>query len=447
MSENPILAIDICNSKVISLIAKNNQNNEIAILGFGSSKSNGISKGKITNMDRAAASIKHSIDEAKLTYQGEFSKVFATISAVTLEQYSVKARVNVPSGEVSVREIKTLLNSAIHNAAISNDYEAIHVIPSNFTIDNSLIQDPQNYIANHLEAKVNIFCISKNYLNNIKQAIRNCGIDSVAFALNSYVGSSAVVEDEIDEAKKTNGYLVIDIGSTSTYASIYKGKSCIYSKFYPIGGFNISKDISIMVNANIDDVEDFKIQRATVKVSHDEAKEKIKLVKTENENDTIETSMEYLSTIAHCRLEELLFLIKDDIEKYNLFNVFKSGIIITGGSSKVKGLKELCFKVFENQKIVRIDKGRTFINEHKKFQEPMYATTIGLVEYALNKNTYYEIDSSKKLRAKIIKLEPKKPISTEPEIYQEINGANNKLPISSPKGLFRIILGFFNKHL
>ena len=62
MSQTPILTIDICNSKIVSTIAKNNINNDIEILGVGHCKANGISKGKIINMDLAAVSIKRSLD-------------------------------------------------------------------------------------------------------------------------------------------------------------------------------------------------------------------------------------------------------------------------------------------------------------------------------------------------------------------------------------------------
>lgn len=449
MPQTPILTIDICNSKIVSTIAKNNINNDIEILGVGHCKANGISKGKIINMDLAAVSIKRSLDKARESYGGEFSKVYVSVLAANLETHSVKAMVNVPSGQISVKEIKTVLNTAIHNAAISTDNEILHAIPSSFNIDGSLIEDPQNYIANHLEAKVNILSVNKNYLNNIKQVIRNCGIDWAYYALNSYVGPQALVNEEFDDNKMAGGYLVVDIGSTSTYASIYKGKACVYSKFYAIGGINISKDIAIMLNTSIDDAEDFKIQRASITITPEEAKQKVKLPKTNTEGSFVETSMEYLSTIVHCRVEELLFLIKDDIEQNNMFNSFKSGIILTGGTSKIKGIKELCFKVFERQRLVKLDTSKTFINDYFNYADPMYATTIGLIEYALNSSPYYEIDSSKNLRAKIIKQEPQ-PIATKPVASTDTTGTdltNIEIAKEKSKGWLRHIWALLDKHL
>ena len=451
MQDLPILAIDISTNKIISVAAKFNKNNEIVILSVGHCPSSGMKKGKITNMDLATLSIKKSIDKLKETYSGEFSKIYVNLPSVYAQLHNSKAMVNVPSGKISTKEIKTVLNTAINNASISSDYEVIHAIPNHFMIDGSFIQDPQSYITNHLEAKVNIIAVSKNYLNNIRQALRDYGLDSIAFVVNSYVTAQAIADTALyDNSSSHGGLLVVDIGSSSTYASICKGKSCIFSKFYPIGGNNISKDIALMLNTNFEDAENYKIEHGAISISEEEARQKVKLPKSNNNNSFTEVSTEYLSTIIHCRLEELFYLIKDDIEQNNMFNAFKSGIVLTGGTSKIRGIKKLCFKIFENQRVVKLDNGVLIENNYFNFADPMYSTASSLVKYVLNPAPYYEIDSTKNLRAKkeVMEIvEKKQPIAKPLVAPKKSVASENENVASNEKSFIKKILSLLDKHL
>ena len=452
MQQLPILTIDLCTSKIISIAAKQSSNNQITVLAVGYSSAAGIKKGKITNMDLATLSIKQSMDNLRQMYSGEFAKIYVNIPSVSAQTYNSKAMVNVPSGKISTKEIKTVLKTAIHNTAISSDYEILHAIANNFIIDGSFIQDPQSYITNHLEAKANIIAVSKNYLNNIRQALRDYGFDSLNFVVNSYVAGQALSNANSDEHYNfQNGHLVIDIGSSCTYASIYKGKSCVFSKFYPIGGNNISKDIALMLNTKIEDANTFKENHASIIVNDDEAKQKVRFPNATNDNSFTEVSAEYLSTIIHCRLEELFYLIKDDIEEHNMFNAFKSGIILSGGSSKIEGIKKLCFKIFENQRVVKLDTGLVLPNDYFDLKDPRYSTAVALVKYALDTNPHYEIDSTKNLRAKQEVIEPPKPspsiIPQKPTPPKRQTGDTQSNESSHKQGFLKKIIGLLDKHL
>ncbi len=408
---NTILAIDISNSKTVCAIAKNDIAGKINILGVGIEKSKGIEKGSITNIDLASSSIKKSIESAKSYTITEIDSVYATISGAFTKEIKSSGTANVPSGQITKKEINLVIQTALTNANIPTDYDTIHSIPLSFKVDdNENIEDPLNMIGGRLEVKINSIIAKKSYLNNIRQAVKSSGHDVDFFVLNSYATAHALV-DELDEEKKQNGYLVIDIGSTSTNASIIKGKSIVSTFFIPVGSENITKDLSIMLNTPSNIAEAVKIKHGTL-INSGESDERIKFPKGNDDSAMVETSIEYIISIVHARLEELLIILRDKIEQKNELGIFKSGIILTGGACNIRGIRDLCFKVF-NDKMVKIDCPANIRNDFLNFEEPIYATSVGLIQFALDKSKSYELDSSKKLRAKEPKQATQAPRQTQ----------------------------------
>lgn len=398
---NTLLAIDISNSKIVSVIAKNDITDKTNILGVGIEKSKGIEKGNIINIEAAANSIKKSVESAKHFSDDEIDQVYVTISGSFAKNIKTTATANVPSGQITRKEIYLVMQTAISNANISTDFDVIHAIPITFKVDDSEnIEDPLSMIGSRLEVIMHVITAKKSYLNNIKNAVKLSGYDVNNFVLNSYASAFSLVED-LDEEKKKSGYLVIDFGSTSTSIAIFKGKSIIHNDFIPVGSDHITRDLSIMLNTPISAAEAVKIKYGTLLQPQDGI-EKIKIPKNNDESNSSEISIEYIISILQARIEETLIILRDNLDKNQMSHHFKSGIILTGGTSNIKGIRELCFKIFSD-KMVKVDYPANIKNDFLNFEEPIYSTTMGLVKYALNPNPYYELDSSKKLRTKEIK--------------------------------------------
>ena len=63
--------------------------------------------------------------------------------------------------------------------------------------------------------------------------------------------------------------------------------------------------------------------------------------------------------------------------------------------------------------MVKIDCPANIRNDFLNFEEPIYATSVGLIQFALDKSKSYELDSSKKLRAKEPKQATQAPRQTQ----------------------------------
>ncbi len=106
-----------------------------------------------------------------------------------------------------------------------------------------------------------------------------------------------------------------------------------------------------------------------------------------------------------------------------------AGVVLTGGMTKLEGIRELASAIFDNVPI-RIAKPREMDGLFETLRDPSSSTAIGLVLYGGGHFTPYEIDSNKKLRYKDETIEPSRhhQARQEEESFDEEEEIGTPLP-------------------
>ena len=201
-----ILAIDICSSKIATIIA-NIQDKNVDILGFSISNSFGIEKGFIIDIDEAYLSIKNSITEAKKNLPIDINRTIITLCSKDSLNIKTSGKINLPEKVITKREINQVLQTAQYNASIPDDYEMIHVIPKNFIVDNLSVLNPLNSNAHCLEVHANVIVVKKHLLENFRNIFVKLNLNNINFILNSYPKNQALT----DVYQMKNGIAVLNI--------------------------------------------------------------------------------------------------------------------------------------------------------------------------------------------------------------------------------------------
>jgi len=407
-----ILGIDIGSTKICAILAQQN-GEQIKIAGSGISKSKGVKKGIITNIEQASKSIKEAIDEAKKVAGTNIDRVIVSISgayAQSVESYGV---VNIPDKEIGIKEINRVMMMADHNANIPGDYERIHVLPYNFKVDNQeYIDDPLGMNGNRLEVKVHIITAQKTSLNNLKKSVELAGVSIDNIVLIGYASSIAV----LNEDEKELGACVIDIGGATCNLSINANNSIRYNDFLRVGSNNITTDLSMALYTPLNEAEKVKLKYGSLKKISSET---IELPAMGEENKSNEVSLEIVSNVIYARVEETLMILAKLVDESGFKDQIGAGIVLTGGFTKLEGLRELAVAIFDNMP-VRIAKPKKINGMFETLKNPIYSTAIGLVLYGSGEFTPYEIDSNKKLRYKNEILETASPVQNDLETINEI---------------------------
>jgi cell division protein FtsA len=116
-----------------------------------------------------------------------------------------------------------------------------------------------------------------------------------------------------------------------------------------------------------------------------------------DENSTHEVSLEVVHNVIYARVEETLMIVAQSIEKSRLKDHLGAGIVLTGGFSNMEGLRDLAVAIFDNMP-VRIGQPNELGGLFSDVRGPEFSAAIGLIKYAANSYSSYEIDVNKQMR-------------------------------------------------
>jgi len=384
-----ILAIDIGSVKVCAIIAEI-KNDRISIIGHGITKSQGVKKGIITNIELASTSIQQAVADAKRISGTSISTATISISNAYARSLNSVGIVNILHKDISIKEINRVIQAALYNANVPPEYEVIHVLPYNFKVDDQdFIENPFNMNANRMEADVNIIITQKSSLNNLKKAVRSAGIDISGIVLNGYASAIATMgEDE-----KELGVAVIDMGGQTSNLIVHTGNSVRYNDFLAVGSNHITNDLSMALHTPLKIAENVKIRHGNL---NEISQDIIELPIIGDENNRNEVSLEIVHSVVLSRAEETLMLLAKSLHKSQLQDQIGAGIILTGGMTKLVGLRELAQEIFEDIP-VRVAQPNNIGGLFDELKDPLYSTAIGLLLHGAGKHTEYEINNNNDL--------------------------------------------------
>lgn len=391
-----ILGIDIGSFQVRAVIAEQSDNG-LKIIGIGVEKAQGIKKGAISNIEEASKSIKNALVSAQRIAGTRYDKVVVSISGANTKSLSSSGTINIPEHEIGISEIQRVMHTANHYAAISNDYEKLHVLPYNFKVDEQEhIEDPLGMNGSRLEVQTHIIIAQKSILNNIRKAINLAGINIDNLVLSGYASAIATLNDD----EKELGVALIDMGGSISDVVIHSGNSIRFNDFLPVGSSHITNDLSIALHTPLPKAEEIKTNYASFMAKSTDL---IEIPTLGDETKSKQVPLDIVSKVMYARAEETLVYLSSIIqnsqnsEKHN--DLIGAGVVFTGGMTKLNGFKELANMVFEKMQ-VRLAKPKNLDGLYEVIADPSNSCVIGLCMYGAGKFTPYEIDSEKKMRYK-----------------------------------------------
>jgi cell division protein FtsA len=376
-----IVGVDLGTTKVAAIIAEV-EDNELKIVGVGSTPSYGLKRGVIVNLEKAITSIKKSVDEASKMAGIKVDACYAGISGSHIGSINAHAMIATSrtgaGGVITKRDIERVIEQA-RAIALPMDREIIHAIPIEYIVDNEKgIKDPIGMSGVKLEAEVHIVTAAITSAQNIYTALQRAGLKVKDLVLQPLASSYSVLQpDEIDL-----GVCLLDIGGGTTDLAIFYDGAIRYTQVIPLGGEYITNDIAIGIRTPHAQAETIKKKYATLFLSPDERKDEIKVPGIGGREDRL-ILKENLYNIVSPRVEEILMIVSREIKKSGYSEVLGAGVVITGGTARLNGLDRFAEEIFNLPVKIGVPKkigGLTDI-----ILDPIYATGVGLILYGFEK--------------------------------------------------------------
>ncbi|MFH0709143.1 MAG: cell division protein FtsA [Pseudomonadota bacterium] len=386
-----VLAIDIGSTKICAIIAEIGDDNSAQIIGAGIAKAQGLRKGSITNIELASKSIKNALNDAKRVAGTDLKSAIVSISGAYTKSLNSSGIVNIPDKEITLKEISRVMHTSLYNANIPNEFEVLHALPYNFKVDDQdFIEDPLGMNASRLEVETHIITTVKSNLNNLRKAVKAAGVDVESVVLSGYASAIAVLN--LDE--KELGAAVVDMGGNTSNIVIHSGHAIRYNDFLGVGSNHITNDLSMALHTPLQTADNVKMNYGSLYAPSNDL---IELPVIGDENATHEVSLEVVHNVIYARVEETLMIIAQSLEKSGLKEHLGAGVVLTGGFTKIEGLRELAVAILDNMP-VRLAKPSDMGGLFDTLRDPSYSGAVGLIKYSADGYTRYEIDVNKRMR-------------------------------------------------
>ena len=368
-----VVGLDIGTTKICAIVGEKTQTG-IDIVGIGSSHSTGLKKGVVINIDSTVESIKKAVEEAELMAGTEISSVYCGISGGHIKGLNSHGIVAVKDKEVREIDVRRVLDAA-KAIAIPLDREVIHIIPQEYVVDHQGgIKDPLGMSGVRLEAKVHIVTGAVSSAQNIIKCANRTGLNVSDIVLQQIASSEAVLSPD----EKELGVALVDIGGGTTDIAIFSNGSIVHTAVLSLGGNHITNDLAVGLRTASQDAEKLKINYGCAMASMVNRDEKVE-VQTVGQKHSRSYSKRTISEIIEPRVEEIFSLVQKEIIKSGHEDLLASGIVITGGSTLLKGMTELAEMIFDLPVKRSVPKGFGGILDI--VSSPMYSTGVGLVLY------------------------------------------------------------------
>ena len=386
---NYIAALDIGTSKVVCLIGSISDSHSIEIVAMGSYPSSGLKKGVVVNIDATTDAIQKSIEQAKNSFEGKIKNVFVGIAGNHLKSLNSHGIVGIKDKEVTQLDIEKVIDAA-QAVAIPSDQRVLHVLPQEFVIDDQdAIREPLGMSGVRLESHVHLVTCANNAIQNIEKCVKRCGIGIDGFVLEQLASSYSILSND----EKELGVCIVDIGGGTTDIAIFNNGSICFTGVIPIAGDQVTSDIAVALRTPTPQAEELKQKFGCAVSEFTKEADSIEVAGVGGRPPR-ELSRKVLSEIIEPRYVELFELVLAEIQRNGFESKIPAGIVLTGGTSRMEGVAELAESIFKTT--VRIGIPNNFKGMETILKNPIYATSLGLLNYGFDKIMQgYAIDQSK----------------------------------------------------
>jgi cell division protein FtsA len=367
-----VVGLDIGTSKVLAIVGEVGATGEVEIIGVGHHPSRGMRRGVVVNIESTVQSIQRAVEEAELMAGCQIHSVFAGIAGSHIASINSHGIVAIKDKEVGPGDVERVIEAA-RAVAMPADQKILHILPQEFIIDKQDgIREPIGMSGVRLEAKVHIVTGAVSAAQNIIKCVRRCGLEVDDVILEQLASSTSTLTDD----EKELGVCLVDIGGGTTDISVYTDGAIRHTSVLPIAGDQVTNDIAIALRTPTQYAEDLKQKYgcALTQLAHRDDTIEVPSV---GERPPRKLSRQMLAEVIEPRVEELYGLVQAELRRSGFEDLLGSGIVLTGGSSKMEGMIDLAEEVFHMP--VRLGVPQYIGGLKGVVQNPIFATGVGLV--------------------------------------------------------------------
>lgn len=413
-----IVGLDIGTTKIAVLVGRKDRNGKLEIIGSGKTESTGVSRGQISNIGEAVMSIKTAIKEAEIKSGVQIGSVVVGIAGQHIKSLQHRGsilRTNTEN-EISQEDVNNLISN-MHKLVVKPGEQIINVIPQEFIVDrDNITTNPIGMTGVEIGANFHIITGNVSAIQNIFRCVSKVDCEVEQIMLEPLASASCVLSDEEKEA----GVALVDIGGGTTDIAIFHEKIVRHTAVIPLGGNVVTDDIKEGCSIIRSQAEALKVRYGSCLMEQNRDDEIVAIPGLKGRTPK-EISLRSLAGIIQCRIEEIVEQVYYEIKNSGLERKLIAGIVLTGGGSQMKHIKELT--EFITGMDVRIGVPSEHLSDKvpAELLTPIYSTGIGLVLEGFKDRYTATQEATEETKSTKSEKKPKKV--KEPKTPSDFNGS------------------------
>ena len=385
---NIVVGLEIGTSKVCAVVGEVNGEGGLNIIGLGQSRSRGVRKGEIADIEQAQEDVRNAIVEAEQMADVEIRSVFLGVTGGHVRGFNNRGVHPVVSADREITEDD--VQDVVKNAKAINlppENSVVHAIRQHFFVDGQDdVTNPIGMLGSRLEVDMHVVHGITNRLQNSIRLVKGLQLEVEDIVFNGLASSLALLTGE----QKELGALVIDIGGGTTDFVVYADGAIKHTGVLAVGGDHVSNDLAYGLKVPLSRAEKLKLEHGSAFLDK-ECKGQTVTVTNELGMVLKVINVEHLRQIMSLRLEEIFQLITQDLEQAGLADYLRAGVFLCGGGARVPHISRLAEQVL--QMPVTHGETQSISGLKSALDQPEFVTAIGLAKFGSFKNRKREAKS------------------------------------------------------
>ena len=373
-----IVAVDVGTTKICTIIAESDSPGRALVLAHSITPSQGVEKGVVTDIGKAESAISQSVAAASRKAAVPVKSAYVGMTGTHVSFQDRYDRINwaATKGVITLDDIINIPRRVAEANARSGRH-VIHALTRTYTLDGqSGIQNPLGMHTKRLEVESHVISADPFLVKRLTEAARKSGLEVEGLVFQPVASAEAILTD----AEKDAGVALVDIGGGTTDLIIFQQGAVQHTSSLPVGGFQFTNDICVAFDATFESAEAAKLEHGTADVIRTRPEEEVTL-SIEGREWPRTILRRDIAQLLKDRAVELVRLIRIKMIESGIENTDDFKVVLTGGTAKLPGMESLVRDNLTTS--VRIGSPNSRWELPVALREPEYATSIGLVTWAM----------------------------------------------------------------
>lgn len=373
--KNYIVAVDLGSSNVVVAVGGKGTDGLLDIACVVSKPVEGVNAGKIENIELVSRAIQEAVQEVEQQLGIRITEAYAGISGefVRCARHTDHVFVFDPQNGVNAKDVDALFDR-MRNVQAPDDETIMERVPQNYMVDdNQEVKNPVGSFGKKLSSTFNFILSLRTPMQRLDMALRRMGIKMLGVMSDALATPEAVLTAD----EKEEGVAVVDIGGGVTDVTVYYRNVVRYIASIPMGASAINRDIRTM-SVPEKHVESLK-QKYGSAVAELAPEDKLIRVNGRTAREAKDILLRNLATVIEARATDIAEFALQEIRDSGYAGKLAYGIVLTGGSAKLKDMDELFRRVTGMDVRVASPEVNVTEDSKEKVADPAYATVVGIL--------------------------------------------------------------------